>query len=90
MDAELQDPPELIPDILKLWKDGNEVIYGKRSTRKGESAFKLFTVKMFYDFLKAMSEVEISRNTGGFRLVYRKVIDVVNSLPEYNKFLNIL
>ena len=87
MDADLQDPPELIPDMLKLWEDGNEVIYGKRNTRKGESAFKLLTAKMFYSFLNAMSEVEIPKNTGDFRLVDRSVIDVINNLPEHNKFL---
>lgn len=87
MDADLQDPPELIPDMLKLWEEGNEVIYGKRKTRKGESAFKLLTAKMFYTFLNSMSEVEIPKNTGDFRLVDRKVIDVINSLPEHNKFL---
>lgn len=87
MDADLQDPPELIPDMLKLWEDGNEVIYGKRNTRKGESAFKLLTAKMFYNFLNAMSEVEIPKNTGDFRLVDRAVIDVINNLPEHNKFL---
>lgn len=87
MDADLQDPPELIPDMLKLWEDGNEVIYGKRNTRKGESAFKLLTAKMFYSFLNAMSEVEIPKNTGDFRLVDRRVIDVINNLPEHNKFL---
>lgn len=87
MDADLQDPPELIPDMLKLWEDGYEVIYGKRNTRKGESAFKLLTAKMFYSFLNAMSEVEIPKNTGDFRLVDRRVIDVINNLPEHNKFL---
>lgn len=87
MDADLQDPPELIPEMLKLWEEGNEVIYGKRKTRKGESAFKILTAQMFYSFLNAMSEVEIPKNTGDFRLVDRKVIDVINSLPEHNKFL---
>lgn len=87
MDADLQDPPELIPEMLKLWELGNEVIYGKRNTRKGESAFKLLTAKMFYSFLNAMSEVEIPKNTGDFRLVDRAVIDVINNLPEHNKFL---
>ena len=87
MDADLQDPPELIPDMLKLWEDGYEVIYGKRNTRKGESAFKLLTAKMFYSFLNAMSEVEIPKNTGDFRLVDRSVIDVINNLPEHYKFL---
>ena len=87
IDADLQDPPELIPDMLKYWEEGNEVIYGKRKTRKGESAFKLFTAKMFYKTLNALSDVEIPKDTGDFRLVDRKVVDVVNSMPEHNKFL---
>ena len=87
MDADLQDPPELISEMLKLWEDGNDVIYGKRKTRKGESVFKILTAQMFYSFLNAMSEVEIPKNTGDFRLVDRKVIDVINNLPEHNKFL---
>lgn len=87
IDADLQDPPELIPDMLKLWEDGNEVIYGKRKTRDGESKFKLLTAKMFYKTLNALSEVEIPKDTGDFRLVDRKVVDIINSLPEHNKFL---
>ena len=87
IDADLQDPPELIPDMLKLWEEGNEVIYGKRKVRKGESAFKLLTAKMFYKTLNALSDVEIPKDTGDFRLVDRKVVDVINSLPEHNKFL---
>ena len=87
IDADLQDPPELIPQMLELWEDGNEVIYGKRKKRKGESAFKLVTAKMFYKTLNALSDVEIPKDTGDFRLIDRKVIDVVNSLPEHNKFL---
>ena len=87
IDADLQDPPELIPEMLKLWEDGNEVIYGKRKTRDGESIFKLFTAKMFYKTLNALSDVEIPKDTGDFRLVDRKVVDVINSLPEHNKFL---
>ncbi len=87
IDADLQDPPELIPDMLKLWEQGNEVIYGKRKSREGESKFKLLTASMFYKTLNALSDVEIPRDTGDFRLVDRKVVDVVNSLPEHNKFL---
>lgn len=87
MDADLQDPPELIPDMLKLWEEGNEVIYGKRKSREGESVFKLFTAKMFYKTLNALSDVEIPKDTGDFRLVDRKVVDTVNLLPEHNKFL---
>ena len=71
IDADLQDPPELIPDMLKKWEEGNEVIYGKRKTRKGESAFKLLTAKMFYNMLNVLSDVEIPKDTGDFRLVDR-------------------
>lgn len=87
IDADLQDPPELIPDMLALWEKGNEVIYGKRKTRQGESAFKLFTAKMFYKTLNALSDVEIPKDTGDFRLVDRKVVDTINAMPEHNKFL---
>lgn len=87
IDADLQDPPELIPDMLKLWEEGNEVIFAKRKKRDGESAFKLFTAKMFYKALNGLSDVEIPKDTGDFRLVDKKVVDVINSLPEHNKFL---
>ncbi len=87
IDADLQDPPELIPDMLKLWEEGNEVIYAKRKTREGESKFKLFTAKMFYKTLNALSDVEIPKDTGDFRLVDRKVVDTINNMPEHNKFL---
>ena len=69
IDADLQDPPELIPDMLKKWEEGYEVIYGKRKTRKGESFFKLFTAKMFYKTLNFFSEVDIPKDTGDFRLL---------------------
>lgn len=87
IDADMQDPPELIPEMLKLWEAGNEVIYGQRKTREGESAFKLMTAKMFYKTLNLLSDVDIPQNTGDFRLVDRKVVDKMNSLPEHNKFL---
>lgn len=87
IDADLQDPPRLIPEMLKLWEQGNEVVYGKRKKREGESAFKLFTAKIFYKTLNALSDVDIPRDTGDFRLVDRKVVDVMNSMPEHNKFL---
>lgn len=87
IDADLQDPPELIPEMLQLWEQGNEVIYAKRKTRKGESAFKLLTAKMFYSTLNALSDVEIPKDTGDFRLVDRKVVDTINQMPEHNKFL---
>lgn len=87
IDSDMQDPPELLVDMLRLWEDGNEVIYAKRKTRKGESKFKLMTAKMFYKILNGLSDVEIPKDTGDFRLVDRKVVDVINSMPEHNKFL---
>ena len=87
MDADMQDPPEVIVDMLKLWEDGNEVIYAKRKIRKGETKFKLFTAKMFYKLLNGLSDVEIPKDTGDFRLADKKVVEVINSLPEHNKFL---
>ena len=87
IDADLQDPPELLPEMIDLLEQGYEVIYGKRKLRKGESPFKLLTAKMFYKTLNALSDVEIPKDTGDFRLVDRKVIDVINTLPEHNKFL---
>ena len=87
IDADLQDPPELIPEMITLWENGNDVIYGKRKSRKGESPFKLLTAKMFYKTLNALSDVEIPKDTGDFRLVDKKVVDTINSLPEHNKFL---
>lgn len=87
IDADLQDPPELIPEMLKLWEQGNQIIYGKRKKRVGESVFKLLTAKIFYKILNALSDVEIPKDTGDFRLVDRKVVDVMNSMPEHNKFL---
>lgn len=87
IDSDMQDPPELIPEMLKLWEQGNEVIYGKRKKREGESKFKLLTASMFYKTLNALADVEIPKDTGDFRLVDRKVVDVINNLPEHNKFL---
>lgn len=87
IDADLQDPPELIPKMIKMWEQGSDVIYGKRKTREGESKFKLLTAKMFYKTLNALSDVDIPKDTGDFRLVDKKIVDVINSLPEHNKFL---
>lgn len=87
IDSDLQDPPEAIPEMLKLWENGNDVIYGKRKKRKGESVLKLLTAKVFYNTLNALSETEIPKDTGDFRLIDRRVVDTINLLPEHNKFL---
>lgn len=87
IDADMQDPPELIKDMIKLWEEGNQVVYAKRKKRKGESAFKLLTAKMFYKILNGLSDIDIPRDTGDFRLVDRQVVEVLNQMPEHNKFL---
>ena len=87
MDADLQDPPELFEGMIEKWEEGYEVVYGKRKTREGESIFKLLTARMFYNTLNKLSEIEIPKDTGDFRLVDRKVIDIIATLPEHNKFL---
>ena len=87
MDADMQDPPEIIPDMIELWENGNEVIYGKRKSRKGESKFKLLSAQVFYRFLNVLSDVDIPQDTGDFRLVDKKIVEKMNSLPEHNKFL---
>lgn len=87
IDADMQDPPELIKDMVLLWEEGNDVVYAVRRTRKGESVFKVLTAKMFYKILYGLSDVKIPKDTGDFRLVDRKVVEVINSLPEHNKYL---
>lgn len=87
IDADLQDPPELIPQMINLWVDGNEVVYGQRIKRKGETFFKKITAKYFYILLNKLSDVFIPKDTGDFRLIDRKVIEVFNEMPEKEKFI---
>jgi len=87
IDADLQDPPEIIPDMVKMWQDGSDVVYAKRKKRKGESFFKIVTAKMFYKILDAFSETTIQRDTGDFRLMDKKVVKAFNSLGEHNRFI---
>ena len=87
IDADLQDPPECIPEMLKLWEKGYEVVYAKRISREGETFFKLITAKFFYKLLQSVTKINIPRDTGDFRLIDRKVVNVINNLPEHNKFL---
>jgi len=87
IDADLQDPPELIPDMIKLWQEGNDVVYAKRKKRKGESAFKLLTAKLFYKLLDGLTETKIPRDTGDFRLIDRKVADAFNQMTEHSRFI---
>ncbi|MFD2705774.1 glycosyltransferase family 2 protein [Salibacterium lacus] len=87
IDADLQDPPELIKDMTDQWKDGYEVVYAKRTKRKGETAFKRATAFLFYRLLKSLTEIDIPVNTGDFRLIDRKVCDQMKQLHEKNRFV---
>ncbi len=87
IDADLQDPPEVIPDMFALWKDGYEVVYGKRIHRKGETFFKKATARLFYRFLSAMTDVNIPVDAGDFRLIDRKVVEALRRTPERNRYV---
>ncbi len=87
IDADLQDPPELIIEMFHKMNDGYEVVYAKRKARKGESWLKKFTARMFYRILKAITSVNIPVDTGDFRIMDRKIVDVLKQMPEQQKFL---
>jgi glycosyltransferase involved in cell wall biosynthesis len=87
IDADLQDPPELLPDMMRLMDDGADVVYGQRRRRDGETAFKRATASLFYRLISSLSEVEIPRDTGDFRLLSRKVLGVFLGMPERHRFI---
>lgn len=87
IDADLQDPPELIAEMYAKMKEGYQVVYAKRRQRQGETFLKTFTAKMFYRILKKITSINIPVDTGDFRIMDKKVVDVLNNMPERNKFL---
>jgi len=87
IDADLQDPPEVILELAKKWKEGYEVVYAVRAEREGESWFKLFTASLFYRIIYRITDVKIPLDTGDFRLIDRKVVDVMNNMREKHRFL---
>jgi dolichol-phosphate mannosyltransferase len=87
IDADGQDPPELIPELYKKLKEGYEIVYAKRKSRKGESALKLLTARWFYKILAKLTSIYIPMDTGDFRIIHRKVVDQINKMPEKQKFL---
>ncbi|MEM1505366.1 glycosyltransferase family 2 protein [Domibacillus sp. 8LH] len=87
IDADLQDPPELILDMIEKWKEGYDVVYAKRTKRKGETFFKKQTAKMFYRLLRASTDIDIPLDTGDFRLLDRKVCDQLKSMKEQSRFV---
>jgi dolichol-phosphate mannosyltransferase len=87
IDGDLQDPPELIPELYKKHKEGFEVVYARRLHREGETLFKKYTAKMFYLTLRNITSIDIPIDTGDFRLIDRKIVDCLMQMPEKNKFL---
>jgi len=87
IDADLQDPPEVIPQMIEKWKEGYEVVYAKRSGRKGETLFKKITSSLYYRVLRRLTNVDIPVDVGDFRLIDRKVCDEYNKLTEKNRYV---
>lgn len=87
IDADLQDPPEVIPDLVARWREGYEVVYAVRTEREGESWFKLATASLFYRLIYRITDVNIPLDTGDFRLLDRKVVNVINQMRERHRFL---
>lgn len=87
MDADLQDPPEVVADMIALWRDGYEIVYGRRLSRDGESKFKRWTASLFYRVLARLSSIDIPRDVGDFRLIDRKVVEAFRAMPERDRFV---
>ncbi|MFN8576445.1 MAG: glycosyltransferase family 2 protein [Candidatus Sericytochromatia bacterium] len=87
IDIDLQDPPELIKDMIELWKQGNDVVYATRIKREGESAIKKTTAYLFYKLINKMTRINIPQNTGDFRLIDRRVLDSLKELKETHRFM---
>ena len=87
MDADLQDPPEVILEMVEKWREGYDVVYGRRRSREGESSFKLLTAKVFYRVFAAMIPIEVPLDTGDFRLMSRRVVQTMRGLRETHRFV---
>ena len=87
IDADLQDPPELITEMVKIWRTGFDVVYAKRTKRKGESLIKKATARLFYKLINKISDHEIPENVGDFRLMSRQAVDALNQVRERKRFM---
>lgn len=87
IDADLQDPPEVIRDFLARWNEGFDVAFGQRTERQGETFFKRFTASLFYRVLSKLTPIDIPRDTGDFRLMDRRVVDAIRQMPERDRFI---
>jgi polyisoprenyl-phosphate glycosyltransferase len=87
MDSDLQDPPDLIPEMVARWRDGADVVYAVRDDRKGESWFKRTTASAYYRLLRWLSDTDIPADTGDFRLITREVVEALRSMPERDRYM---
>jgi dolichol-phosphate mannosyltransferase len=87
IDADLQDPPELFPEMAAKWREGFDVVYGQRSERKGETLFKKISANLFYRFIRMMTEVDMPVDTGEFRLIDRKVVEALKRIREKSRYI---
>jgi glycosyltransferase involved in cell wall biosynthesis len=87
MDGDLQDPPEVVPELARRWKEGYDVVYAAREERAGESRTKLATARWFYRLMGQVSDVDLPSEVGDFRLVDRRVLDAVSAMPEHRRYL---
>ena len=87
MDADLQDPPELLPELIEQWRAGYKVVYAQRTKRKQENWFKRLTAYVFYRLLQHLADVKIPADTGDFCLMDRQVVDLLNAMPERNRYI---
>ena len=87
IDADLQDPPEVIEELVKKWREGYDVVHAVRSERKGESGLKKFLAHTFYRIMSQITEVEMTVDAGDFRLLSRKALDALNSMPEQHRYM---
>jgi dolichol-phosphate mannosyltransferase len=86
IDADLQDPPESIPEMIDRWQSGFDVVYGIRTGRPGESAFKIWTARLFYGLIARIADIRIPREAGDFRLMDKSVVEVLRAMPERDRF----
>jgi len=87
IDGDLQDPPEVIPEMLRKWEEGNKVVFGVREKRRGENPFKLVTAKVFYRLIRLLSDIRMPIDAGDFRLLDRRVVETLRDIREENRYL---
>ena len=87
IDSDLQDPPEVIPELIAKWKEGYQVVYAQRQRRKGETFFRLFTASLFYRLIRRLASIDIPADTGDFRLIDRQVVLTMRQMREHHRFM---